>query len=106
MKTSWSEQELRKVISTIRMWVNSRKFTTMHYGVLSYVRTVPELEYLLGLPYTSSGRAACVGITNTELYLDDSRLWVVYCFEMDDYGVIYAVCHDRDDNEILIPINK
>jgi hypothetical protein len=64
------------------------------------------MEVLLGLPYTSSGRCAGVFITNTILYLDYDMKYHVYGFEMDDYGIIYAVCFDKDENELLIPINK
>ena len=106
MKKKWTEKEMRFVLQTIKKWINSRKFVTKHDGLLGHIRTIAELENILGMPYTSSGRAACVGICNTELYLDNDRKYTVYSFEMDDYGIIYAVCFDKDENELLIPINK
>lgn len=106
MKKEWSEIELQHVLHTVRIWINSRKFVTSHHGRLQHIRTVAELDYILGMPYTSSGRAACVGICNTELYLDNDRKYTVNSFEMDDYGIIYAVCFDKDENELLIPINR
>lgn len=78
----------------------------MHQGELSHIASCRDLDNMLGLPYTSSGRAATVAITNTELYLDERKIWKVDCFEMDDDDVIYAVCTDRDSNELLIPITK
>lgn len=107
MKKEWTDKELRFVMQTIKKWINSRKFVTMHDGQLRHISTIAELDNILGLPYTSSGRAACVGICNTQLYLDDNRKWVVDCFEMDDYNRVYAVCREvKDDwNELFIPIN-
>lgn len=107
MKKEWTEKETRFVLQVIKKWINSRKFVTMHDGQLRHIRTIAELDNILGLPYTSSGRAACVGICNTQLYLDDNRKWVVSCFEMDYYNRVYAVCHEvKDDlNELFIPIN-
>lgn len=106
MKKEWTENELKQVMLTIKNWMNSRKFVTRHDGLLGHIRTIQEMESILGMPYTSSGRAACVGVCNTELYLDDEREYHVYCFEMSDYGVIYAVCHNDEGNELMIPINK
>lgn len=106
MKKEWSEIELQHVLHTVRIWINSRKFVTSHHGRLQHIRTVAELDYILGMPYTSSSRAACVGICNTELYLDNDRKYTVNSFEMDDYGIIYAVCFDKYENELLIPINR
>lgn len=106
MKKEWTESELKQVMRAIKTWINSRKFVTKHDGRLRHIGTVAEMDYILGMPYTSSGRAACVGICNTELYLDDERKYTVNSFEMDDYGIIYAVCFDYNANELLIPINK
>lgn len=106
MKKEWTETELSQVMRAIKAWINSRKFVTSHHGRLQHIRTVTEMDYILGMPYTSSGRAACVGICNTELYLDNDRKYTVSCFEMDDYGIIYAVCFDDEENELLIPINR
>lgn len=71
MEKNWNDYELNFVLSRIKYWINSRKFVTMHHGELSHVGRISDLEFILGLPYTSSGRAACVSVTNTELYLDD-----------------------------------
>ena len=106
MKKEWTENELKQVMLTIKNWINSRKFVTRHDGLLGHIRTIQEMDSILGMPYTSSGRAACVGVCNTELYLDDKREYHVYCFEMSDYGVVYAVCHNYEGKELMIPINK
>ena len=106
MKKEWTEKETRFVLQTIKKWINSRKFVTKHDGVLGHIRTIADMANILGMPYTSSGRAACVGVCNTELYLDDERNYHVYCFEMNDYGVVYAVCHNYEGDELMIPINK
>lgn len=106
MKKEWSEIELRQVMQAIKTWLNSRKFVTKHDGVLPRFSTPSQMDNVLGMPYTSSGRAACVGVCNTELYLDDERKYHVNSFEMDDYGIVYAVCFDYEENELLIPINK
>jgi hypothetical protein len=106
MRKEWTEIELQHVLHTVRIWINTRKFETLHHGKLKHIGTVAELDKILGLPYTSSGRAACVGICNTELYLDNDRKYTINSFEMDYYGIIYAVCFDKDENELLIPINK
>lgn len=106
MRKEWTEIELQHVLHTIRIWINTRGFETLHHGKLKHIGTVGELDKILGLPYTSSGRAACVSICNTELYLDNERKYTVKSFEMDDYGIIHAVCFDKDENELLIPINK
>lgn len=105
MKKEWTEAEHKMVLRTIKYWINSRKFVTRHYGEIMPVKNIGELEYLFGLPYTSSCRAACVGVTNTELYLDEDRKYNVVSFEMDDYQVVYAVCFDNEENELLIPIS-
>lgn len=104
-KQEWTSDEYRCVLGSIKRWLNSRFFCTKD-GILFGVRTNKEMERLLGLPYTSSGRAACVGVTNTLLYLDYDMQYHVYSFEMDEDGVIVAVCHDNEENELLIPINK
>lgn len=106
MKKEWTESELKQVMLSIKNWINSRKFVSRNDGKLPHISTIQQLDYILGMPYTSSGRAACVGICNTELYLDDARKYHINSFEMDDYGVIYAVCFDENENELLIPINK
>lgn len=106
MRKEWTEIELQHVLHTVRIWINTRGFETLHHGKLKHIGTVDELDKILGLPYTSSGRAACVSICNTELYLDNDRKYTVNSFEMDYYGIIYAVCFDKDENELLIPINK
>lgn len=105
MKREWTDVEHKKVLRSIKSWLNSRKFVTLHDGEIKLVRTIAQMEDLLGLPYTSSGRSACVSITNTELYLDNDRKFRVVSFEMDDYGVVYAVCWDKNENELLIPIS-
>ena len=105
MKKEWTEEEHKMVLRTIKRWLNSRKFVTLHDGEINLVKTISEMEDLLGLPYTSSSRAACVGVTNTELYLDNDRKFRVVSFEVDDYEVVYAVCRDKEENELLIPIS-
>ena len=105
MKREWTDAEHKLVLRSIKSWINSRKFVTLHYGEIIPVKNIGELTYLFGLPYTSSGRSACVSITNTELYLDNDRKYRVVSFEMDDYRVVYAVCFDKNENELLIPIS-
>lgn len=104
-KKAWSGDEYRYVLRCIKAWLNSRFFITKD-GVLFRMRSIKEMEELLGLPYTSSSRAACVGVTNTLLYLDYDMQYHVYSFEMDEDSVIVAVCYDNNENELLIPINK
>lgn len=106
MKKEWSDTELKQVTHAIKKWINSRKFVTRHDGLLGHIRTVAELDEILGLAYTSSSRAACTSICNTELYLDDNREYIVRSFEMNDYGIVFAVCYDSNENELLIPINR
>lgn len=106
MKKEWTDNETKQVMLTIKKWINSRKFVTKHDGLLGHIRTIQELDNILGMAYTSSGRAACLGVCNTYLYLDDEREYHVYCFEMNDYGVVYAVCHNDNCDELMIPINK
>lgn len=106
MKKNWTDKELAQVLRVIKAWLNSRYFTTLHHGRLPHFRTVDEMDFYLGMPYTSSGRSASVSICNTELYLDSQKIFSVKCFEMDEFGIIYAVCLDKYENELLIPINK
>lgn len=108
MKKEWTEIELQHVLHTVRIWINTRGFETLHHGKLKHIGTVDELDKILGLPYTSSGRAATIGICNTLLYLDKEKHFIVSCFEMDECGKIFAVCVGRGDgeeNEIFVPIN-
>lgn len=105
-KKEWTDQETVNVMHRILLWLNSRKFETKHYGVLRNIHTIEELDRLFGFPYTSSGRAAGVWVTNTELYLDSEKKYHVYGFGKDTAGIIYAVCYDNNENELLIPINK
>lgn len=104
-KKEWTDRECEIVMSQILRWVNSRTFETRHYGVLITVKTMEELDRLFGLPYTSSGRAAGVWVTNTELYLDAEKKYHVYGFQKCEDGTVYAVCFDEEENELLIPIN-
>ena len=104
MKKEWSNHEYEFAMLDIKNWLNSRRFETRE-GVLGHV-CVRYMENKLGLPYTSSGRAAGVFITNTILWLDKERKYNVYGFEMDENDIVYAICHDIDENELLIPINK
>lgn len=108
MKKEWTEMELKFVLKTVLNWINSRPFETLHHGRLKYITTTERLDEVLGLPYTSSGRAATIGVCNTLLYLDTEKHFIVSCFEMDESGIIYAVCVGRGDggeNEIFVPIN-
>lgn len=105
-KREWNDQETVNVMRRILLWLNSRKFETKHYGVLRNIHTIEELDRLFGLPYTSSGRAAGVWITNTTLYLDAEKKYYVYGFQKCEDGTVYAVCFDEEEDELLIPINK
>lgn len=103
-KKNWSEQEMDYVLRSIREWLNSRHFLTKD-GILHYIPSISKMEEILGLPYTSCGRAACLGVTNTLLYLDYDCAYHIYSFELDDEGIIYAICDNVDGSELVIPIN-
>lgn len=102
MRKEWSRRHERIALIAIKMWFNSRTWETMH-GELPYFCFISDMDEVLGLPYTSSGRAACVSITNTEVYLDKDHKFKVASFEMDENDIVYAVCRDTNENEILIP---
>lgn len=104
MKKEWANHEYNYALLKIKSWLNSRRFETRD-GVLGHV-CVRDMDKILGLPYTSSGRAAGLFITNTILWLDKEHKYNVYGFEMDEDDTVYAVCHDVNENELLIPINK
>lgn len=104
-KREWTDQETVNVMRSILLWLNSRKFETRHC-VLKSIHTIEDLDRLFGFPYTSSGRAAGVWVTNTELYLDAEKKYHVYGFQKDTAGIIYAVCFNNGENELCIPINK
>jgi hypothetical protein len=109
MKKEWTKTELQYVLHTVRNWINKCGFETFHHGKLKHIGTVDKLENILGLPYTSSGRAATIYVCNTLLYLDKEKHFIVSCFEMDENNVIYAVCVGRGDgaeSETFVPINQ
>lgn len=108
MKKEWTEAEFEFVLESVLTWINSRMFETLHHGRLKHITTTERLDEVLGLPYTSSGRAATIGICNTLLYLDKEKHFIVSCFEMNECGKIFAVCVGRGDGEekeIFVPIN-
>lgn len=105
MKKQWTESELLMVQGIVRRWINSRKSVTRKNGLLPKGMTYRQIERCLGLAYTSSGAYAGLWICNDELYLDEGRVFAVHGFCMDDYGVVYAVCLDRDENDIFVPVS-
>ena len=105
MKKEWSKIELKFVLFQVNKWLNSRKFESYH-GDVKFFTSVEQMDKVLGLAYTSSGRAACVSICNTELYLDARCRYIVRSFEMNEDCIVFAVCWDKNENELLIPINS
>lgn len=108
----WTESEMKFALNEIKRWFNSRDCKSRE-GKLPHFMCVQHMETVLGLPYTSSGRAACVSITNTEVYLDVMKEWRIYCFEMEDsvdmWGrkrhSIFAICYNDKEDELIIKIN-
>lgn len=112
-KKGWDLREIDFALKTIKKWFNSQSWECRE-GTLPHFRSVRHMEDTLGLPYTSSGCAACVSVTNTEVYLDFLKKWRIVAFEMCDdfmdlYGVrhyqVFAICRNDSNDELIIKIH-
>ena len=95
---SWDEKQVKQVEKAIKKFLNSRFFEYSH----GYT---PNLFDALGLAYTSSSAYAGLWVCNIELYFDAEQKFKVEGFALGNGGFVFAVCWDKDENEILIPIN-
>ena len=106
MEKEWTEAGIKYVFETIKKWIKTRTFKTLKNGTIGGSMMIRQMENLLGLPYTSSGRHAGLWICNDVVYLDLECKYHIVGFCMDVRGCVYAECFDKDENELFIPINK
>jgi len=95
---TWTETQLKSVNKIVKKFINSRYFDHSH----GYQ---PNLFNALGLAYTSSSSYAGLWVCNIEIYIDAKQLFKIIGFALGSGGFVYAICWDKDENEILIPIN-
>lgn len=104
MKKEWTEIETKSVEKTIRDWFLTRETSALRYGTIKFIRRPKELDEILGLAYTSSGKFAGLWICNDEVYLDNDRVYHIRGFVLDDYDKVFAYCMDKDENELFVQI--
>jgi len=95
---SWTDNQLKSVEKIVKKYINSRFFDHSH----GYQK---DLFESLGLAYTSSSCYAGLWVCNIEIYIDAKELFKIEGFALLPGGFVVAVCWDKDENEILIPIN-
>lgn len=113
LKKEWTDQETEKVEKSIREWLSNLTFSArIRRGInsteyfLPPLKTEEQMNNLLGLAYTSSSEYAGLWVCNVELIVKhDGKRYFVQGFAMDNYGNIYAVCHDKKENDNYITIN-
>ncbi len=110
LKTTWEPNNFITVNRAIKNYIRTHYLTAMHENVQQNLGTAISFEQisdLLGLAYTSSSTFAMYSICNTELYFDFGQQWHFVCFGLAEgnSGFVYALLHDKEENEIYFPIN-
>lgn len=70
------------------------------------VKSFKQLDNVLGLAYTSSGRYAIYRICNTAVWLDLEHKFKYEMFCVSEDGRIFAELWDNEENELYIQIGK
>lgn len=110
LKTEWSSKDFTTVQKAISNYFRKTFVNCMHddiQGKLSAAHTFNQYDQLFGLAYTSSSLFAMYSICNTEVYFDYGKQWNFECFGLAEgnSGFVYALLHDKNENEIYFPIN-
>jgi hypothetical protein len=104
----WTPAQFKTVEKAISKYLNSRYFETHHTPDATpfYAsKTFADFDKILGFAYTSSSSFAMYSICNTNLYFDTDHKWNVEMFAMSTDGFVFAILWDKDENEIIFPIN-
>jgi hypothetical protein len=94
----WNSRDMKVAQKAIQKFLNSRHFEYSH----GYT---PNLYKDLGLAFTSSSSYAGLWVCNRELYLDKYHKFHIIGFAKGVSGFVYAICWDKDKNELIITIN-
>jgi len=107
-KKEWSELDFATVKKQITKLLKNRHFETHHspnadpFCIAGY--SWEKINDILGLAYTYTSSWACYTVFNTSLYLDAGHLFSIEFFTINKAGFVFAVCWDKDENEIIVPI--
>lgn len=101
----WSQADHSVVNRVVRKFLLSRKFNSSHGdNVFRSCNTFRQIDSICGFAYTSTGKCAGIFICNIQLYLDIDRKFYIYGFIKDEMGWVYALCHNNENSELIIPI--
>lgn len=105
----WTQPQFRNAEKQITKFIRSRYFETHHSPdadpfIIAQAKTFNAITEILGLAYTSSSSSAMYSVCNTELYLDAEQKFSVNHFTQDAAGFVYAICWDKNENEIILPL--
>ncbi len=113
MKTSflkeWNNSQFKTAEKAICKYIVSRFFETSHSnGADPFAGFGKDFSYIskvLGLACTSTSAYAGLWACNTELYLDVNKKFKLDGFAMDRHSFVYAIWSDKNENELITPIN-
>jgi hypothetical protein len=106
-KTEWSDSDFKLVKKRVLSFLQSRhnKSAKFPQGIpLSGTSNFKQFADFFGFAYTSSSSYAMYCLCNDELFLDVNQLYKIEFFGMDMGGFVYAICWDKDENELVINI--
>lgn len=107
LKKEWTPQDFKTVEKAILSYFKRQYVTTMHNVNTWNLKSFKDIDDSFGLAYTSTSSFAMYGICNTEVYFDHAKQWHFVCFGLAEghSGFVYALLHDKEENEIYFPIN-
>lgn len=105
MKKEWTEQDFDLVYKTIRDYIGGKRYTT-HTGKSLFI-SKPEIEDVLGLPYTSSSSYAMLSMDcNVHIHSNDFKSYHFDHVGIDDNGSVVLVLMNSKEHRILITITN
>jgi hypothetical protein len=104
----WDKSQFKTAEKIITKWINSRFFESHHTpnkNPFIEGKSFKAIAGVLGLAYTSTSSFAAYWVCNTVLYLDAEQKYQIDGFAQEKSGFVYAYCMDKDENDLLIPLN-
>lgn len=107
-KKEWTKEDFKTAKNAIAKFLNSRYFEIHHSQDVTpfyNCKSFDQFDNILGLAYTSTSDFAGLWICNTELYLDTEHKISLNGFVIGSGGFVFAIWNDKQENEIIFPIN-
>ena len=105
---SWQDKKHIKYFrseNSLIKFLKKRKYDLFEATPFYSCQTFAQYDKILGFAYTSSSSFAMYGICNTNLFLDAEHKYKIEFFALGAGGFVYAICWDKNENEIIFPIN-